>query len=89
MPKLKTAPKFKPTEKPRHFVLDKDRITVDIENSQIRFAWRMTVNGSVSEVYNYYAGLLEHKGYVVATDYWRGTFEAFVPTKLVKAKEVS
>lgn len=61
------------------YTYENHQILVEIENTSQRFRWRLTVDGDASEPYGYYQGILLHKGFAVATAYWEGTFEEFVP----------
>lgn len=71
----------------RVFRFGSDEIIVEVENSSVRFSWRMLVNGDASRWTTYYDGVLEHKGYCLATAYWDGTFAEFVPFKAIYATE--
>lgn len=72
---------FNPTLK-KYYHLNGDNVIVEIEDSEKQFAWRLIVNGEKSNVSTYYEGILEHKGYFLATGYWDGTFLELIPFKL-------
>lgn len=75
----------KPT-KITDFIHEQDRIRVRIWNKKTGFWWQLEVNGSKSQVYSYYPGILEHKGYCITSAYWGGTFPEFVPFKISTAQ---
>lgn len=80
---------FKAT-KVTKFVLGKDKIIVEVENTEDYFQWRMKINGEACIHTSHYQGLLEYKGYFLATDYWEGilpVFEPFRIQKVTKAKK--
>jgi hypothetical protein len=67
--------------------MGQDTIVVEVENSTMRFAWRIIVNGDASRWSRHYDGVLMHKGYCIATAYWEGTFPEFIPFKIATAEE--
>lgn len=71
---------FNPTEH-THYDVGGDKVEVQVEDSINQFAWRLVVNGNESDVSTYYEGILMFKSIGVATAYWLGSFEEFVPFK--------
>jgi len=62
-------------------------IIVEVWNTETIFAWRMIVNNDPSPITSHYSGILCHKGYCLATDYWNGTIKPFVPFRCEYAVE--
>lgn len=78
---------FTVTER-RYFLHGTTRIVVEVENTSTSFRWRMSVNDDMSEPTGYYAGLLVHKGFGLATAYWEGSLPVFSPFMISTATEV-
>lgn len=76
---------FNPTEIHLWQGFNGDDIEVEVENSTKQHAWRMKVNGVPGHVSMYYGGVYEHKGWLLATAYWDGTFPTFVPFRASEA----
>lgn len=61
-------------------------VAVEVQNDSMRFAWRLNVEGDCSYWTTHYQGLLEHKGWFVATAYWEGVLPVMTPFKVEAAK---
>lgn len=57
-------------------------IKIEISNTEESFAWRMEVNGDMSEWTSHYNGILIHKGFAVTTNYWAPEIKEFTPFKI-------
>ena len=72
---------FNPMETKR-FRFGTQLVMVHVQNDDVRHAWQLEVNGEKSPPTSYYLGILEFAGYAIATNYWAGTFEEFVPFQI-------
>jgi hypothetical protein len=72
----------------KKFVLDEDEILIEWEDTEKRFAVRMTVNGKQSEPNDFYRKPIVHEGYAYFPSYYEGLFSTEVPIKLVAAVPV-
>jgi hypothetical protein len=59
-----------------------DRLIVEVVDDDKRFAWRLSVNGDWSPWYDFYPGILMHKGYGLATDYYDLAIKGFTPFRI-------
>lgn len=75
---------FKVTKRSRFFH-GTTQIVVEEENTNTTFRWRMSVNGNMSRPTKYYEGVLVHKGFGLATEYWEGVLPAWTPFKIDEA----
>lgn len=75
---------FKATKRTRFFH-GTTQIVVEEENTTSMFRWRMSVNGDMSHPTKYYEGVLTHKGFGLATEYWEGVLPAWTPFKIDEA----
>ncbi len=60
-----------------------DLVTVEVEDTYERHAWRLVVNGDVSEPTSFYEGILLFNGYAVVTHYWSDEPRAMVPFRFI------
>jgi len=76
---------FSPTH--RHTFRDgRNRVQVEVENSENLLAWRMRVNDSEwSDVFTDFAGILLWHNYGLATGYWSPALPEFVPFRIMPA----
>lgn len=69
-----------------HFQYNLHVITVEISNTDKAFAFRMKVGDEQGDWTTYYPGLYRVGDFVLATEYWSGTLEEFVPYHIEAAR---
>lgn len=66
-----------------------NNVEIEVQNDTVRFAWRLVINGiDASHWTTHYQGLLEHRGWFVATAYWEGILPVMIPFKVTEIKAV-